>query len=73
MQSMITRTPQDSRQAFLSDRQVAQRYSVSRQTPWGWLKKDASFPKPVSLSPGCTRWSLSDLEAWEIAQNTTQK
>ena len=73
MQSMITRMPQDSRQAFLSDRQVAQRYSVSRQTPWGWLKKDASFPKPVSLSPGCTRWRLSDLEAWEIAQNTTQK
>ena len=72
MQSTITRTPQDSRQAFLSDRQVAQRYSVSRQTPWGWLKKDASFPKPVSLSPGCTRWRLSDLEAWEIAQNTTQ-
>ena len=73
MQSIITRTSQDSGQAFLSDRQVAQRYSVSRQTPWGWLKKDTQFPKPVSLSPGCTRWRLSDLEAWEIAQNTTQK
>ena len=73
MQSTITRTPHDSGQAFLSDRQVAQRYSVSRQTPLGWLKKDASFPKPVSLSPGCTRWRLTDLKAWEIAQNTTQK
>ena len=73
MQSTMTRTLQDSGQAFLSDRQVAQRYSVSRQTPWGWLKKDTNFPKPVSLSLGCTRWRLSDLEAWEIAQNTTQK
>jgi prophage regulatory protein len=73
MQTTMTRTPQDSGQAFLSDRQVAERYSVSRQTPWGWLKKDTDFPKPVSLSPGCTRWRLTDLEAWEIAQNTTQK
>lgn len=73
MQTTKTRTPQDSRQAFLSDRQVAERYSVSRQTPWGWLKKDTNFPKPVSLSPGCTRWRLTDLKAWEIAQNTIQK
>jgi prophage regulatory protein len=73
MQTTMTRTPQDSGQAFLSDRQVAERYGVSRQTPWGWLKKDTDFPKPVSLSPGCTRWRLTDLEAWEIAQNTTQK
>jgi prophage regulatory protein len=68
MQTMMTRTSQDSRQAFLSDRQVAERYSVSRQTPWGWMKKDPSFPKPVALSPGCTHWRLADLEAWEAAQ-----
>jgi prophage regulatory protein len=73
MQTTITRTPQDSRQVFLSDKQVAKRYSVSRQTPWGWLKKVANFPKPVSLSAGCTRWRLADLETWEAAQHATQK
>ena len=55
--------------AYLADKQVATRYGVSRQTPWGWYKKKSTgFPAPVSLSPGCTRWRLSDLEAWETAQ-----
>ncbi|KPQ16483.1 MAG: transcriptional regulator, AlpA family [Rhodobacteraceae bacterium HLUCCO18] len=53
---------------FLSDRQVAERYSVHRGTPWRWMKSDPSFPKPIELSPGCTRWRLSDLEAWEQAK-----
>ncbi|WP_090028597.1 AlpA family phage regulatory protein [Lutimaribacter saemankumensis] len=50
---------------YLSDRQVAQRYSVSRGTPWRWAKTDSTFPKPVELTPGCTRWRLMDLENWE--------
>ena len=50
---------------YLSDRQVAKRYSVSRGTPWRWAKKDKSFPKPVELTPGCTRWRLEELEIWE--------
>lgn len=65
-------TRQDYQQAFLSDRQVAERYSVSRQTPWSWLKNDVDFPQPVSLSRGCTRWRLADLEAWETAQHSTR-
>jgi prophage regulatory protein len=32
------------------------------------LKKDPTFPKPVSLSRGCTKWKLADLEAWEAAK-----
>ena len=62
MQTTLTPTPKNRRQAFLSDRQVAERYSVSRQTPWGWLKKGVDFPQPISLSRGCTRWRLADLE-----------
>jgi prophage regulatory protein len=50
---------------YLSDRQVAKRYSVSRGTPWRWAKTDPKFPKPVELTPGCTRWQLGELEAWE--------
>ncbi len=50
---------------FLSDAQVADRYAVSRVTIWKWLKTDPTFPKPIKLSPGCTRWRASDVEAWE--------
>lgn len=50
---------------FLSDVQVASRYGVHRATPWRWVKSDPTFPKPVSLTPGCTRWRLSEIEAWE--------
>ncbi len=53
--------------AYLTDRQAAARYSVSRNTVWRWAK-DGSFPKPTQLSPQCTRWRLADLEAWEASQ-----
>lgn len=50
---------------FVSNSRVAARYGVHRATLWRWLKTDPTFPKPVTLSPGCTRWRLADLEAWE--------
>ena len=53
---------------FISDRQVAERYGVSRPTIWAWLKTDDSFPKPVKLSAGCTRWKLDELLEWENAR-----
>lgn len=52
-------------EAFLSDRQLASRYSVHFLTPRRWLREDPTFPKPVKLSPGCTRWRLSEIETWE--------
>lgn len=55
-------------QMFLSDNQVATRYGVTRTTVWRWRKSDPNFPQPVTLSPGCTRWRLADLEAWEAAK-----
>lgn len=58
--------------AYLSIKEVAQRYRVSASTPWRWANDPATgFPKPVSLSPGCTRWRLSDLEAWEAARSAS--
>lgn len=54
---------------YIPDTEVAKRYNVARQSIWRWMKKDASFPKPVRLSPGCSRWRLSDLEAWESAKS----
>lgn len=50
---------------FFSDNQLARRYSVTRPTIWRWVSSDPTFPKPIKLSPGCTRWKLSDIEAWE--------
>ena len=52
---------------FLTDKQVAERFGVSRGTPWRWIKEDG-FPPPVKLSAGCTRWRLADIEAWEASR-----
>lgn len=53
---------------YVSDKQVAARYSVTRPTVWRWLKTNPTFPRPISLSPGCTRWKLAEIEAWESAR-----
>ena len=53
-------------QTFLSDRQVAERYSVNRGTIWRW-SKCADFPNPVRLM-NSTRWKLADLETWESSR-----
>jgi prophage regulatory protein len=52
-------------ETFLSDLNLADRYNVHRTTVWRWAKSDPTFPQPIVLSPGCTRWRLSDIEAWE--------
>ena len=49
----------DSNEKYLSDRQVAERYSISRHTAWRWTKEGA-LPKPVKIRSS-TRWRLSDL------------
>ena len=53
---------------YISDIQLAARYGVHRTTPWRWLTYDNNFPKPVKLSPQCTRWKLSEIEAWEASR-----
>lgn len=55
-------------ETYLSDRQLGARYNVHHLTPRRWLREDPTFPKPVKLSPGCTRWKLSEIEAWEAAK-----
>lgn len=51
-------------QKYFSDLELAARYNVHRITIWKWYKSGA-FPKPVHLSPGCTRWRLETVEAHE--------
>lgn len=55
---------------YLTDKQVAERYNVGRATAWRWVQ-DGDFPKPIKLSPGCTRWKLSDIEKWEAGKETS--
>jgi prophage regulatory protein len=45
---------------YYSDKQLAERYGVARQTPWDWAKA-GRFPKPVKLSPQCSRWYGQDV------------
>jgi predicted DNA-binding transcriptional regulator AlpA len=53
---------------FLTDNQVAERYGVNRVTIWRWRRNDPTFPDPINLSPGCSRFRLSDIEAWEMSK-----
>nr|WP_299380154.1 AlpA family phage regulatory protein [uncultured Halomonas sp.] len=59
-------TPNNTRQ-WATDKQLSARFEVSRATVWRWAQS-GRFPKPIKLSPGCTRWRASDIEAWETAQ-----
>lgn len=51
---------------FLTDRQVAQRNSVSRPTIWRWVKEIKGFPHPIKIAEGTTRWHLEDLKVYEL-------
>jgi len=57
---------------YVSDSALAARFAVSRNTVWRWAEK-GELPKPVKLSPGCTRWNLAEIEAWEAARKSEQQ
>lgn len=56
---------------YLTDRHLGARYNVHHLTPRRWVRDDPTFPKSIRLSPGCTRWKLSDIEAWETDKANT--
>ena len=56
---------------YLTDKQIAKRYGVGRATPWRWVKT-RNFPKPIKLSPGCSRWKDSDIQKWEAEQSAAE-
>lgn len=49
---------------YASVKAIAERYGVSVSTVWRWARA-GRIPQPVQLSPGCTRWKVTDLEQWE--------
>lgn len=60
-------------QIYIRDTEIGRRLSVSRQTIWRLVRSDNSFPKPYRLTPGCTRWLLSEVEAWEAGKRSDTK
>jgi predicted DNA-binding transcriptional regulator AlpA len=52
---------------YLSDTDLASRYGVVRQTVWRWAAAGV-LPRPVRLSPGCTRWLARDIEGVDAAR-----
>jgi predicted DNA-binding transcriptional regulator AlpA len=60
----------DLQARYLSDKELATRYSVHRATPWRWVK-GGKLPAPIKIN-GATRWKLADIEAWEAAQEVAQ-
>lgn len=55
---------------FLTDKDLAARWSVHRLTPWGWVKA-GKLPKPIKIN-GATRWKLADIEAGEAKQEAME-
>ena len=52
---------------YLTDRQLAERWSVSRDTIWRW-RREGRIPNPIHLGPNSTRWKLNCIEKHEAAQ-----
>ena len=53
-----------SEERFLKDSEVAERYSVVRQTVWSRVKKGL-LPPPIKTDPNSARWPLSALLEYE--------
>ncbi|GGB26271.1 helix-turn-helix transcriptional regulator [Allosediminivita pacifica] len=67
------RTEKQPRKLFLSDKEVAERYSVSRPTIWRWVKTAPGFPPPVRLAQGTTRWAVDALAEYERNLNDASR
>lgn len=50
---------------YLSDHQVAARFDISKATVWRWHDSNPHFPRRIKLSPGTSRWKLSELIGFE--------
>lgn len=46
---------------YVTDAQLAKERGVHRSTIWRWAAQDL-LPKPVQLSPGCTRWIREEVD-----------
>ncbi|WP_353959877.1 helix-turn-helix transcriptional regulator [Aquisalimonas lutea] len=49
---------------YLSNKEVQERYSISRTTIWRAVK-EGRLPEPHIICGNLKRWKLQELEAWE--------
>lgn len=63
----------DPAKLYLSVKDVAQRFSISIQTVWRHTKASPSFPKPVKILNGSTRWRLNDIIAYENSRGEGER
>lgn len=66
---MTLKSPQTRKTVFYKDTDLASRFGVHRITIWRWTRQN-KFPKPVKLSPACSRWKAEDVDTWESARET---
>ncbi len=59
--------------AYLPDKQVAKRISISKATVWRWAKNNPDFPKPIVFSKDVSRRCLEDLLAFEARKKGEAK
>lgn len=57
---------------YLTDKQVAERYQISRPSVWRWAR-DGLLPPPERLGPNTQRWRVATLEAHDEQRAETHK
>lgn len=70
--ALISRAMRE-RETYLTDKEVAARYSLSKQTIWRWTAERPSFPKPIKFENGTTRWAMSQLIEYEALTKGAQE
>ena len=53
-----------NQQSFYSDKQLAERYGVTRQSIWRWVR-EGHMPKPMRIGLAATRWDFASIQKWE--------
>jgi predicted DNA-binding transcriptional regulator AlpA len=56
---------------WLTDKQMALRYSCSRKWIWDQAKRDPDFPRPIKFTHGCTRWSAEAAAEYDAKKMAT--
>lgn len=55
---------------YVRQSQLLRERIVPFSAPTLWRRvKDGTFPQPLRLGPGVTAWKMSDIRAWQDAQN----
>lgn len=53
---------------WLTVEELAERLQLHPQSVWRQARTDPSFPQPIRLTGGTTRWSRVQVEAWEAGK-----